>query len=148
MWLTLADTSGKLVSANIYWLSTKPDVLDWERSDWYHTPTKSFADLTALKRLPPVDLKATSASERRGAEGITRVTVENPSRSLAFFVHLRVNRGPGGEEVLPVLWQDNYFPLLPGAKREITASYRASDLGRSTPAVEIDGWNVRRKTIQ
>lgn len=148
VWLTLADSSGKLMSTNIYWLSTKPDVLDWERSDWYHTPTKSFADLTALKRLAPVDLKGTRASERRGAEGVTRVTIENPSRSLAFFVHLKVDRGVGGEEVLPILWQDNYFPLLPGAKREITATYRTSDLGKSTPVVEIDGWNVRRKTIQ
>ena len=41
------------------------------------------------------------------------MTVENPGKSLAFFVHLKVNQA-GGEEVLPVIWQDNYFSLLPG----------------------------------
>jgi len=32
--------------------------------------------------------------------------------------------------------------LLPGEKREVTASYRTSELGRSKPAVEVSGWNV------
>jgi exo-1,4-beta-D-glucosaminidase len=70
------------------------------------------------------------------------VVVENPSKSLAFFVRLKVNKGVGGEEVLPVLWQDNYISLLPGEKREISATYRAADLGTSKPAVEVSAWNV------
>ncbi len=47
--LALQDAGGKPVSSNFYWLSTKPDVLDWDKSTWYFTPTKSFSDLTALK---------------------------------------------------------------------------------------------------
>jgi hypothetical protein len=30
--------------------------------------------------------------------------------------------------ILPVLWEDNYVSLLPGEKREIMATYRASGL--------------------
>jgi exo-1,4-beta-D-glucosaminidase len=41
-----------------------------------------------------------------------------------------------------VIWQDNYISLLPGEKREVTATYRASQLGESKPAVEVSGWNV------
>jgi exo-1,4-beta-D-glucosaminidase len=37
--LLLADTSGKTVSRNFYWLSTTPETLDWEKSNWYVTPT-------------------------------------------------------------------------------------------------------------
>jgi exo-1,4-beta-D-glucosaminidase len=70
------------------------------------------------------------------------VTVENPSKSLAFFVRLKVDRSPKGEEILPVVWEDNYISLLPGEKREISASYRASELGAAKPAVEVSGWNV------
>jgi exo-1,4-beta-D-glucosaminidase len=70
------------------------------------------------------------------------VTVENPSKSLAFFVRLKVNKGKAGEEILPVVWQDNYISLLPGEKREVTASYRAQRLGAAQPAVEVSGWNV------
>ena len=40
---------------NFYWLSTKPDVLDYEArvEPWaYYTPSKEFADFTALNSLP------------------------------------------------------------------------------------------------
>jgi hypothetical protein len=45
-------------------------------------------------------------------------------------VHLKVDRNP----------------LLPGEKRELTAAYNLSDLGKAKPMIEIDGWNVNRKT--
>jgi len=36
--LALDDASGKTVSTNFYWLSTKPDELDWDQSTWFYTP--------------------------------------------------------------------------------------------------------------
>jgi len=68
--------------------------------------------------------------------------VENPGKNLAFAVHLKVNRSDDGEEVLPVLWQDNYFWLLPGEKRTITATYSAADLHGTAPKVSVGGWNI------
>jgi exo-1,4-beta-D-glucosaminidase len=53
-----------------------------------------------------------------------------------------VKRSSDGKEILPVLWQDNYFSLLPGETRELTAEYRQSDLHNSKPTVSVDGWNV------
>jgi exo-1,4-beta-D-glucosaminidase len=70
------------------------------------------------------------------------VTIENPSRNLAFFVRLKVDKGRGGEEILPVLWEDNYVSLLPGERRQLTATYRAADLGAAKPYVEVKGWNT------
>jgi exo-1,4-beta-D-glucosaminidase len=138
--LRLEDAAGKLLGSNFYWLSSKPETLDWEKSNWYTTPTASYADYTALSQLPKVKLKVTSRNERKGTGAITHVTVENPSKSLAFFVRLKVNNGV--KEILPVLWQDNYFSLLPGEKREVSATYSASKLGAAKPAVEVSGWNV------
>ena len=57
-------------------------------------------------------------------------------------MRLKVDKGKGGEEILPVLWQHNYVSLLPGEKREITATYRAKELGAAKPYVEVSGWNV------
>jgi exo-1,4-beta-D-glucosaminidase len=146
--LTLEDAAGKLVSQNFYWLATQGDTLDKPRedSDWYYTPTKQFADFKALNTLPAVHLKVTSKSERSGKESVTRVTVENPEKSLAFFVHLKVNDSKTGEEILPVIWQDNYFSLLPGEKREVTATY-ANLPGGVKPALEVGGWNVDSQTV-
>jgi exo-1,4-beta-D-glucosaminidase len=101
------------------------------------------ADYTALSQLPQVKLRVTSRSERKGEESLTHVTLQNPTQSLAFFVRLKVTRGAGGEEILPVIWQDNYISLRPGEKREITASYRTAKLGPVQPAVEVSGWNVQ-----
>ncbi len=141
--LTLESPAGQLLSSNFYWLSTQPDVLDWEKSKWYYTPTRSYADFTALKNLPPVALNVSSRFERKGNdEEIARVRVENPGASLAFFVHLRISKGQGGEEVLPVLWEDNYVSLLPGETIELEARYRVKDLEGEKPVVEVDGWNV------
>jgi exo-1,4-beta-D-glucosaminidase len=140
--LRLTDSAAKLVGSNFYWLSTKPETLDWTKSTWYMTPTASFADYTALAQLPKVKLVVNEHTEREGEESVTRVTLENPSKTLAFFIRLKVEKGSNGEEILPVVWQDNYISLLPGEKREVTASYRTSELGASKPKVEVSGWNV------
>jgi exo-1,4-beta-D-glucosaminidase len=143
--LVLEDGSGAPLGRNFYWLSTRPETLDWDKSTWYYTPTKTFADYTALNSLPPVYLKAASRTEERGTDRVTTVTVANPGKTIAFAVRLMVKKGPDGDEVLPVLWEDNYFPLLPGESRRITATYGASDLGRAAPVVEVDGWNVKAR---
>ncbi len=139
--LRVTDAGGKLVGSNFYWLSTKQETIDWAKSNWYTTPTASFADYTSLSKLPKVKLNVSSRSETKGADSITNVTIENPSKSIAFFVRLKVNKSKG-EEILPVVWQDNYISLLPGEKREVTATYRASNLGSAKPEVEVSGWNV------
>jgi exo-1,4-beta-D-glucosaminidase len=148
--LSLEDASGKALSSNFYWLSTKPDELDWDRSTWFYTPSKSYGDYRALNGLPAVELKYSSESEVRGSDGITRVTVENPSRTLAFAVHLNLKNVRMDEEgvsqekdVLPILWEDNYFPLMPGERRTVVAVYRAAALRNKRPAVQVDGWNVK-----
>ncbi|HVI09824.1 MAG TPA: beta galactosidase jelly roll domain-containing protein [Candidatus Binatia bacterium] len=140
--LRLTDSTGNLAGSNFYWLSTKPETLNWAKSNWWMTPTESFADYTALGQLPKVKVGIHEETERRGEQSITRVTLENPGKSLALFVRMKVNRGEKGEEVLPVLWEDNYVSLLPGEKREVTASYRTVDLGGSKPSVEVSGWNL------
>jgi exo-1,4-beta-D-glucosaminidase len=140
--LRVEDSAGKIVGSNFYWLSTKPETIDWSKANWYTTPTASYADYTALTQLPKVKLKVADRSERKGEDEITHVVLQNPSKSLAFFVRLKVDKGLKGEEILPVVWEDNYISLLPGEKREVTATYRASDLGAAKPAVEVSGWNM------
>ncbi len=140
--LRLEDGSGKLVGSNFYWLSTKAETIDWTNSTWYTTPTASYADFTALSQLPKVKLNVSERSERKNDEAVTHVTIENPTKSLAFFVRLKLDKSKGGEEILPVIWQDNYISLLPGEKREIIAAYRTAELGAAKPAIEVSGWNV------
>jgi exo-1,4-beta-D-glucosaminidase len=140
--LRLEDAAGNLVGSNFYWLSTHPETLAWDKSNYYMTPTSSYADFTALQALPKVSLKLSNRSERSSSNIITHVGVENPSDSLAFFIRLKISRNSDGREILPVLWQDNYFSLLPGEKREVAATYRSQDQDSGGATLEASGWNL------
>ena len=58
-------------------------------------------------------------------------------------MRLKINKGVKGEEILPVVWEDNYISLLPGEKRELTASYRTAQLAATQPTIEVTGWNIQ-----
>lgn len=138
--LRLTDKDGHLVSNNLYWLSTRSDVLA-DTSTWYMTPVKSYADYTALRSMPRADIQSSAQFSSREGAGEARVTLTNPGRSIAFFIRLQVV-GEDGEEVLPVLWEDNYLSLLPGETRTVTATYRMGDVVGSPPRLIVSGWNV------
>jgi exo-1,4-beta-D-glucosaminidase len=141
--LQLHDSEAKLLSDNFYWLSTKPDVLDWKhKKDTVYTPQAEFGDLTGLNSLPAAKVAVTRHIHRDGDHGSMSVTVENQGDSIAFMVHARITRGDGGEDVTPVLWSDNYFSLLPGEKRSVSARYRVAHLEDREPVLAVDGYNV------
>ncbi len=139
--LELRDASRKLVSDNFYWLSTKPDVLDWAKKvDTLYTPQSAYGDLTGLNSLPPVKLVVRSSMAREGKEKVVHAFIENPSSSLAFMVHVRIAQAKNDEDVVPIFWDDNYVSLLPGENRELTARFEAA--GDSDLVLTVDGWNV------
>ncbi len=43
---------------------------------------------------------------------------------------------------MPIFWEDNYFPLLSGEKREVCATFGVANPQGAKPAVELDGRNV------
>jgi len=59
---------------------------------------------------------------------------------LAFFIHLQIKQEPSGRNVLPVIWQDNYFSLLPGESREVTGTFKIKD-SPGTATVAVESWN-------
>ncbi|HJP61344.1 MAG TPA: glycoside hydrolase family 2 protein, partial [Gemmatimonadaceae bacterium] len=107
----------------------------------------NYADFTALRSMPRSAVTARANSSRSGGTGTTTVTLKNPTNAIAFFMRLQVV-GKGGEEALPVLWEDNYVTLLPGESRTLTARYNVRDLGGAAPRVIVTGWNIHRTTAQ
>jgi exo-1,4-beta-D-glucosaminidase len=141
--LELRDSGGKLVSENFYWLSTKQDVLDWEkRTDTVYTPQKEFADLTGLNHLPKAKVTITKTVHLSGGDSTFTVAVENKGDSVAFMVHPRLVRGKGGDDVTPIFWSDNYFSLLPSEKTSVTAKFDSASLQGTSPELVVEGWNV------
>lgn len=140
--LRLMDADGGVLSRNFYWLSSHPDVPDFDSTTYYVTATKQYADFAALASLPPAKVTVTAKFTRQGATGEAHVTLSNEGDALAFFIRLRLLAGDHGEEVLPVEWSDNYVSLLPGEKLELTARYPAKELHDRPPVLAVGGWNV------
>jgi exo-1,4-beta-D-glucosaminidase len=145
--LELHDAAGKLVSDNFYWLSTKPDTLDWAgRSDTVYTPQKDFSDLSGLNNLPKAKVSVTKLMRVTGSEHWITLSLANNGNCVAFMVHPRLTRGKGGDDVVPVFWSDNYFSLLPGEKKSVTVKFDSSSLAGKSPELIVDGWNLEPMT--
>jgi exo-1,4-beta-D-glucosaminidase len=61
--------------------------------------------------------------------------------------HLRLRKGHDGDDALPVFWDDNYIPLLPGEERVITGRVATRDLDGSSPSIYVEGWNIEARSI-
>ena len=170
--LTATDKSGVVASDNFYWLSTKPDEMDWQKTaGTATTPQSAYADMTALQNLPPVTLRVQTkpaaspcatpfavkpaaapptppiaASECDSGYLYQTLTVSNPDKTLAFMVHLRLVK-PDGEDVVPAFFDDNFVSLLPGEVRTIGVRYRNADLGKTAAHYEVSGWNVAAQNV-
>ena len=124
--LELKDAAGHLLSDNFYWLRGQ-----------------GATDYKALQKLPIVKLDAAMHVEDAGTDTVVRVKVTNPTDHIAFFIQLALTKETDAAEILPVYWSDNYFSLLPGEMRELTACIATRDLAGRNPALEVGGWNVQ-----
>ncbi len=140
--LWLRDDSGRILSENFYWLSTKKDELNWAFSQWHYTPIKSYADFTLLETLPLLKLEAELKFKKFTEQGWVRVKLKNPSSNLGFLVRLRlVNKT--GQEILPVFWQENYVSIFPEEERVISGWFWLKDLKEQAPRLLVEGWNIK-----
>lgn len=141
--LELKDSTGGVVSNNVYWYSTTPDVLS-NKSNWYMTAVKTYANLTGLNSLAANSSVSASASAVRGGgqETVTIVVNNTSASNIAFFMRAEVTKGQGGLEVLPVTYADNYVTLWPGESTTIVAKYATADLGGQPAFVRVRGYNV------
>ncbi|MCK5135439.1 MAG: hypothetical protein KAR19_06585 [Bacteroidales bacterium] len=126
--LDLNDSSGKELTSNFYWLSTKGD---------------ENADFTDLNKLPDVKLEySVSILEKNDNKHIFMLEIENPSSSLAFSINPKILGKDSGDPILPIYWEDNYFSLLPKEKRKVKVEFNPNNLNGEIPILKIDGWNI------
>jgi exo-1,4-beta-D-glucosaminidase len=149
--LRIYAQDGKEVDHNFYWLSTKKDVLDYtaaKKLPWpYYTPTKQYADFTALNELPKVKPDCNYEYSKDNEFGHVTLTVKNTSDAIAFFNFFDVQDPQTHEPVLPIYWDDNYVSILPGETRTYNAKFFLSDLEGEKPVVAVKGWNVDSITL-
>ena len=72
--------------------------------------------------------------ERQGDEWIGEVAVSNTGNVPALLVRLNLV-GSDGEQILPVLYSDNYFALMPGEKKTVEVRFSNADSRGTEPDI-------------
>ncbi len=140
--LEMQDKSGKVVSRNFYWIPSKLTVFDWAKTEYTYTPAITYANMQALKTLPKSEVRATLII--RGRE--LRVHLNNPSQTLVFQLQVMA-RDAHGEEIVPLLWSDDFIELMPGEHRDLTATLPRNAAPAGT-TVTVSSWNTNSLTLR
>ena len=69
------------------------------------------------------------------------VTVTNDGKAPAMMLRLKAVDSATGDLVLPVLYSDNYFFLMPGESRTFSVKVRKEDCA-GKPYIALSGFNV------
>jgi Exo-beta-D-glucosaminidase Ig-fold domain/Glycosyl hydrolases family 2/Mannosidase Ig/CBM-like domain len=145
----LSDKTGKTIVDNVYWQSTIDDDMGAPQHDVvFMLDEIRWADFTALSTMPAADVKVAGHVMQSGEEFRATITLTNSSAHPAFFMRVEVAKGPDGDEVLPVMYEDNYVTLFPNESRTLEARFRTADLAGQKPYLRLEGYNVRAKTVK
>lgn len=125
--LKIKNSSGKLISSNIYWLAGDNDYKSMNNME-KSSVSVNVASKPGLK-----------------TEKSWTVQVKNNTGKLAFFVRPQLILN--GAEVLPSFWSASYFTLAPLESRTVTVSCPSSALGGKLPAIRVTGWNVPEQMV-
>jgi exo-1,4-beta-D-glucosaminidase len=144
----LNGSDGRFLAENDYWESTTDDDLGSpSNDDQFTTKLDKWANFTSLDHMPPVNLKVIGRLNGDGEEQTATVTLANTSNRIAFFVRVEVTRESDGEEILPIVYDDNYITLFPHQSRSITAKFQKLQLAGGTSAFRVEGYNVPKKLV-
>ncbi|RLD39812.1 MAG: glycoside hydrolase family 2, partial [Bacteroidetes bacterium] len=136
----------KELTNNFYWLSTKEDILDYdfEFENWYyHTPSKQYADYSALNTMKKTEVKYSLTSNKGTNSTEYKIQLNNESPSIAFFMELQLVDSKTSELILPVIFSDNYVSLLPNEKRTISANVDSKYLVNKEVELRVKGINLK-----
>ncbi len=143
------NKDNKELENNFYWLSTKKDVLDYDfkfENWYYHTPSKQYADYSALNSMKKTKVNYKISSVKESNSIIYKIELENESANLAFFMELQLIDARTSEVILPVIFSDNYISLLPDEKRIISAKVDNKYLLNKKVELRVKGINLKELT--
>jgi hypothetical protein len=125
--LNLKDNSGKVVSHNVYWIS-------------------SDGDCKSLNNLPETTVQVRISGEvKNRSESGWKIQLVNPSDRIAFFIRAQLMND--GEEILPCYWSSDYITLAPGEQAELTVICPDAKISASSPVIRISGKNIALQEI-
>ena len=137
----LFDHVGKVLVENVYWQSTEDDDIgDPQNDSAFDLKQASWADMTALHSVAQVPLEVSARRTVAGRETHVTIRLHNPSSHVAFFERAEITSTRGGDEILPILYDDNYVTVFPRESVEIHGEVRQS--AGAAAWIKLTGYNT------
>ena len=131
--MMLTDAHGNLLSENLYWRSASDP-----------------ENFTSFKELQQISLDGAVRISTSGSDYVLEASLKNPAGCVAFAVRLKVinpNAQSPENRVLPTLYDDNYFTLMPGEAKQVVMHCSQTDAGNVKPQVWLEGYNVIKNRL-
>ena len=117
--LSMSDADGGVLSRNFYWQG------------------REEGNFRALKTLPKPFLRVSTSRSAEDGAVCLRTVLRNTGKTPALMLRLKVTDSVTGDLVLPVWYEDNYFFLMPGEEKTVTARIRTEDC-HGKPRVQVE----------
>jgi len=126
--LGLMDKFGKTISDNFYWVSSRKDEFNYDKTTFYYTPQNSYANFTRLNNLGKPDLEIKKEILFMKDKQLLEVSISNIGKTLSFMTRIVVFDKKSGMHVAPVFYSDNYVTLFPNDTKVITIETPNEDI--------------------
>ncbi|HEY0794637.1 MAG TPA: discoidin domain-containing protein [Acidisarcina sp.] len=100
------------------------------------------ANYRAIRQLAKAHVTPVTTSRQAGKVWQLTTQLHNVSTYPALMVRLKAIREKTGDRILPAIYDDNYFALMPGEQRTIKTELNQADTRGETPKIVLSGFNV------
>ena len=95
--------------------------------------------------MPPVAVEMQATQTKIGGESHVTIRLRNPSGHIAGFERVTISAKRDGNEILPILYDDNYITLFPGETAEIHGTVPK---GAKARWVRLEGYNTPANSVR
>lgn len=126
---------------DVYYIKLKLVQKDSVVSENFYVQGEEEDNFLALSNLQAPTLRSVASNfSLRNGEWHGCIEVRNESEVPALLIRLNLKRSDG-EQILPVIYSDNYFSLMPHERKVIRISYREEDCMDNKPRIEVSAFN-------
>ena len=128
--------------SNTYFIKLTLKQGDKLLSDNFYVRGKESGNYKSLLEMPYIQLTNDIKIVKEGDEWILSGTLKNESETPALMIRLAVKGDKTACVMAPVLYNENYFALMPGESKDIHITLAHADTQGERPTLEISGFNV------
>jgi hypothetical protein len=97
----------------------------------------------AIRQLPKARIKTATDTRQQGNRWRLTTQLQNLSAYPALMTRLKAVRENSGDRILPVIYSDNYFTLMPEEHRTVRTELNYADTRGESPRIVVGGFNVK-----